>query len=55
MLEDENGATVMVHGGREMKGFIFIEEEVLKTKKQLQHWIKMALEFNVIAKSSKKK
>lgn len=54
-LEDESGATVMVHGGREMKGFIFIEEEVLKTKKQLQHWIKMALEFNVIAKPSKKK
>lgn len=46
---------VMVHGGKEMKGFLFVEDNALQTKKQLQHWIKMALEFNGNAKSSKKK
>jgi len=54
-LEDSPGAKPMVHGGKEMKGFIYVEEEELHTKKQLQYWIKMALEFNGKAKSSKKK
>ena len=55
VVEAEPGATVMVHGGKEMKGYIFIDQEALNTQKQLQHWIKMALKFNAIAKSSKKK
>lgn len=55
VLEATPDAKVMVHGGKEMKGFIFIDESALTTKKQLLHWIKMALEFNANAKSSKKK
>jgi TfoX/Sxy family transcriptional regulator of competence genes len=55
VLEAENGAEAMVHGGKEMKGFIFVDQEVLGTRKQLQRWIKMALDFNSIAPSSKKK
>jgi TfoX/Sxy family transcriptional regulator of competence genes len=55
VVEAEPGAKVMVHGGKEMKGFVFVDQEVLATKKQLLHWIKMALEFNPNAKSSKKK
>ncbi|HEY9261190.1 TfoX/Sxy family protein [Chitinophaga sp.] len=55
IVEAESGAEVMIHGGKEMKGFIFVEEEVLNTQKQLQHWIKMALKFNANAKPSKKK
>jgi TfoX/Sxy family transcriptional regulator of competence genes len=51
----DGAAEVMIHGGKEMKGFIFVDEEALRTKKDLQHWIKMALEFNKNAKSSKKK
>jgi TfoX/Sxy family transcriptional regulator of competence genes len=50
----DGAAEVMIHGGKEMKGFIFVDEEALRTKKDLQHWIKMALEFNKNAKSSKK-
>jgi TfoX/Sxy family transcriptional regulator of competence genes len=52
---EEEGCAPMVHGGKQMNGFIFVDESVLNTKKQLQHWIKMALEYNSIAKPSKKK
>lgn len=55
VLEATSGAAAMVHGGKEMKGFIFVDEDTLHTKKQLQHWIKMALEFNEKAPSSRKK
>ena len=41
--------------GKIMKGFVFVSEDVVKTKKQLEYWVKLALEFNKIVKSSKKK
>jgi TfoX/Sxy family transcriptional regulator of competence genes len=41
--------------GREYKGYIYVNEEGIKTKKDLDYWIRLALEFNKIAKSSKKK
>ena len=41
--------------GKVMKGFVFVDVNALKTKKQLEYWIKLALEYNSIAKASKKK
>ena len=41
--------------GREYKGYVYINEEGIKTKKDLDYWIRLALEFNTLAKSSKKK
>ena len=41
--------------GKVMKGFVFVDADTLKTKKQLEYWIALALEYNKIAKSSKKK
>src|SRR5258708_653282 len=41
--------------GREYKGYVYVSEEGIKTKKDLDHWIQLALEFNKLAKSSKKK
>ena len=55
VLESSTGAEMMIHGNRVMKGYIFVDVNELHTQKQLQHWIKMALEFNVNAKSSRKK
>lgn len=49
------GAAQMVMSGRVMKGYVFVEEEVLGTKKQLAYWVNQALAFNKFAKSSKKK
>ena len=41
--------------GKVMKGFVFVDADVLNTKKKLEYWIKLALEYNKIAKTSKKK
>lgn len=41
--------------GREYKGYVYVSEEGIKTKKDLDYWIQLALEFNKLAKSSKKK
>jgi hypothetical protein len=37
-----------------MKGFVFVDADVLTTRKKLEYWIKLALEYNKIAKASKK-
>ena len=39
--------------GRVMKGYIFVDVNVLNTKKKLEYWIKLALDYNAIAKASK--
>jgi len=41
--------------GREYKGYVYVSEEGIKTKSDLDYWIQLALEFNKRAKSSKKK
>jgi TfoX/Sxy family transcriptional regulator of competence genes len=41
--------------GKVMKGYVFVDADVLNTKKKLEYWVKLALEFNIIAKASKKK
>ena len=52
-IKNKGGKKVKM-GGREYKGYVYINEDALKTKKELQHWIKLALDFNKHAKSSKK-
>jgi len=37
-----------------MKGFAFVDIEVLNTKKRPEFWIKLALDYNKVAKASKK-
>jgi hypothetical protein len=37
-----------------MKGFVFVSEDVLTTKKKLEYWVSLALDYNKIAKASKK-
>jgi TfoX/Sxy family transcriptional regulator of competence genes len=41
--------------GKIMRGFVFVNEEAITTRKKLEYWVGLALEFNKIAKSSKKK
>ena len=41
--------------GREYKGYVYVSEEGIKEKKDLDYWITLALAFNKLAKSSKKK
>ncbi|WP_276502459.1 TfoX/Sxy family protein [Terrimonas pollutisoli] len=51
---EKEGCSPMDFTGKPMKGFVFVEERVLSTKKQLDYWVQLGLEFNKIAKSSKK-
>ncbi len=50
-----DGCMPMVHGGKTMKGFLFVDEKVLNTKKKLEYWIKLTLDYNKIVKVLKKK
>lgn len=41
--------------GRAMKGYVFVEGEGIDMDEDLEHYIQLALDFNPLAKSSKKK
>lgn len=49
------GCKPMDFTGKIMKGFVFVDADVLTTKKKLEYWIDLALQYNKIAKASKKK
>ena len=51
---EKEGCKPMDFTGKIMKGFVFVSEDVLNTKKKLEYWIKLALEYNKIAKASKR-
>ncbi|MGB4771872.1 MAG: TfoX/Sxy family protein [Chitinophagaceae bacterium] len=50
-----NGCRPMDFTGRPMRGYVFISEDGLKRKKDFDYWISLCIEYNAIAKSSKKK
>jgi TfoX/Sxy family transcriptional regulator of competence genes len=52
---EKEGCKPMDFTGKIMKGFVFVDADVLNTKKKLEYWVNLALEYNKIAKSSKKK
>ena len=51
---EKEGCEPMNFTGKIMKGFVFVNENVLNTKKKLEYWVNLALEYNKIAKASKK-
>src|SRR5690348_12189866 len=52
---EKNGTRPMIHNGKTMKGFVYVSQDVLKSKKDLLYWIDLCLDFNKKAKASKKK
>jgi len=52
---EKSGCRPMIHGGRTMKGFVFVNEESIRSKKEFNCWIDLALDFNKKAKISAKK
>jgi TfoX/Sxy family transcriptional regulator of competence genes len=52
---EKEGCKPMDFTGKIMKGFVFVDAEALNTKKKLEYWVKLALDYNKIAKASKKK
>jgi TfoX/Sxy family transcriptional regulator of competence genes len=49
------GCKPMDFTGKIMKGYVFVDADVLKNKKELEYWVALALEFNKKAKPSNKK
>ncbi len=49
------GAQKMDFTGKRMRGFYFVSAEGLDLEDQLDKWVKACLDFNPIARSSKKK
>ncbi len=52
---EKDGCKPMDFTGKVMKGFVFVDIDVLTTMKKLEYWVGLALEFNKKAKASKKK
>lgn len=52
---EKEGCTPMDFTGKVMKGYVFVSADAVTTKKKLEYWVKLALEYNKIAKASKKK
>ena len=50
-----NGVTPVIMRGRSYKGYVRVQEDAVKTKRELDKWVTLALDFNKQAKASKKK
>ncbi len=53
-VAEKKGFRTMKMKGREFKGYGYISEEGIKSKKDFDYWIGLALDFNKRAKASKK-
>jgi TfoX/Sxy family transcriptional regulator of competence genes len=52
---EKEGCKPMDFTGKVMKGFVFVDIDALNTKMKLEYWIKLALDYNKIAKPKNKK
>ena len=52
--KDRAGCNPMDFTGRPMKGYAFIDDDGFDLDADLEHWIKLCIAFNPMAKSSKK-
>ena len=51
----KKGCKIMDFTGRPMKGYVLVEPIGVDTENEFNHWIKLCLDFNPKAKSSKKR
>ncbi|HEX4957643.1 MAG TPA: TfoX/Sxy family protein [Lacibacter sp.] len=51
----KEGCYPMDFTGKVMKGFVFVNADAITTKVKLNYWIQLALEYNAVAKASRKK
>ena len=52
---EKNGCRIMDFTKRPMKGYILIKEIGMKSTKDFNYWVDLAIAFNKFAKSSKRK
>lgn len=51
---EKEGCIPMEFTGKPMKGYVYVRGEVLDSQKTLAYWIQLCLDFNHLAKKSKK-
>ena len=51
----KKGCKEMNFTGRPMKGFVFLTEKATDLDEDLHYWLQLALDYNPLAKASKKK
>ncbi|SFE16498.1 Transcriptional regulator of competence genes, TfoX/Sxy family [Chitinophaga sp. CF118] len=52
---EKTGCRPMIHGGKTMIGYIYVNEDAIRTKKEFDYWVKTSLAFNKDAKAAKPK
>ncbi len=52
---EKHGCRPMDFTGKPMKGWVFVSPEGIDKVKELEYWIRLALDFNQKAKASKKR
>ncbi len=52
---EKEGCQPMDFTGKIMKGYVFVDLAALNTKKKLEYWVNLAMEYNKFAKASVKK
>ena len=50
---EKNGARTVQMKGRDYRGYVYVSEDAIKTKKDFDYWINLSLDFNKKAKASK--
>ncbi len=51
----KEGCNEMNFTGRPMKGYVFLTDDAIDLDNDLEYWIQLALDFNPLAKTSKKR
>lgn len=51
----KEGCKAMNFTGKPFKGFVFLTDEAIDLDKDLHYWLQLALDFNPLAKASKKR
>ncbi len=54
-IAEKHGFRPMVMKNRMYKGYGYVSQDVIKSKKDFEYWINLCLDFNKRAKASKKK
>jgi TfoX/Sxy family transcriptional regulator of competence genes len=52
---EKTGCRTMDFTKRPMRGYVMVDDSGMKTKKDFDYWLNLALDFNKHAKASKKK
>jgi TfoX/Sxy family transcriptional regulator of competence genes len=54
-MVEKNGVRTLIMKGHEYKGYIYVHEDAIRSKKDLDFWVGLALDFNKKAKAAVKK